>query len=115
MTLAPFDGIVAGIAVKLVMAGAAVDGVFAAAGIVKGLIARSKGSVVTPTDILMEIMPESSKLVAEVKVSPRDVGHVRVGQQAKVKITTYHVARFDAVDGKVTGSKTLSTYLLLPI
>lgn len=73
-----------------------------AAGTVKGLIARSTGSVIGPTDVLMEIVPESAKLVAEVKVSPRDIGYVRVGQDAKVRITTYHVARFGSIDGKVT-------------
>jgi HlyD family secretion protein/adhesin transport system membrane fusion protein len=134
-----------------------------AAGTVKGLIDRGKGSVIRPTDVLLEIVPQKSKLVAEVKVSPKDIGYVRVGQDAKVKITTYHVARFGSVPGKVTrlsattfrdergepyykatialerasvgsspdrhpilpgmvvdadvitGSKTLSTYLLLPI
>lgn len=73
-----------------------------AAGTVKGLIARSRGSVIGPTDVLMEIVPKSTKLVAEVKVSPRDIGYVRVGQDAKIRITTYHVARFGSIDGKVT-------------
>lgn len=134
-----------------------------ASGVVMGLVDLTKGSVIKPTDVVMEIVPQDSELIAEVRVSPRDIGFVQVGQDAKIKVTTYHESRFGAIPGKVsrisattfrddrgepyykatialqrsfvgspsdrhpilpgmvvdadviTGAKTLSTYLLLPI
>jgi HlyD family secretion protein/adhesin transport system membrane fusion protein len=73
-----------------------------ASGTVKGLIELTRGSIIKPTDVVMEIVPRDSELIAEVRVSPRDVGYIQVGQDAKVKITTYHESRFGSIPGKVT-------------
>ena len=70
-------------------------------GVVKGLVTRTVGGVIAPGDILMEIVPFEDKLVAEVRIEPRDVGHLRTGQNARVKVTTYDVARFGAVEGQL--------------
>ena len=39
--------------------------------------------------------------MAEVQIDPRDVGHLRIGQEANVKVTTYDLARFGSVDGRL--------------
>ncbi len=70
-------------------------------GIVKGIVSRTAGSVVDPGEALMEIVPMDESLVAEVRILPRDVGHLRVGQAAKVKITSYEVTRFGAMKGEL--------------
>ncbi|HEX9770785.1 MAG TPA: HlyD family type I secretion periplasmic adaptor subunit [Kiloniellales bacterium] len=72
-----------------------------ARGVVQGLIAKTVGGVVPPGETVMEIVPLDEILVAEVRISPRDVGHLRVGQEADVKITTYDVARFGSVEGRL--------------
>ncbi len=72
-----------------------------ARGIVKGLIAKTVGGVIPPGETVMEIVPFDETLVAEVRISPRDIGHLRVGQEAKVKVSTYDVARFGSVEGHV--------------
>ncbi len=72
-----------------------------ARGIVKGLEARTVGGVIPPGLAIMEIVPFDDTLVAEVRISPRDVGHLRVGQKADVKVTTYDVARFGSVEGNL--------------
>ncbi len=68
-------------------------------GIVKGLQTKTIGGVVRPGETLMELVPLGDALVAEVKINPRDVGHVAIGQPANVKISTYDSARFGGVEG----------------
>lgn len=70
-------------------------------GVVQGLVTRTIGSVVAPGELLMEIVPMDDGLVAEVQILPRDIGHLAVGQPAKVKVTSYDVARFGALKGKL--------------
>ena len=68
-------------------------------GIVKGLRIKTIGGVVRPGETLMELVPLGDALVAEVTIMPRDIGHVAIGQPAKVKISTYDSARFGGLDG----------------
>ena len=49
----------------------------------------------------MEIVPSHENRVIEARISPVDVGFVRVGQPVVVKITTYDYARYGGLDGKV--------------
>lgn len=70
-------------------------------GIVKGLQTRTVGGVVRPGEPIMEIVPIDDILVAEVRISPRDIGHLRTGQPAEVKITAYDMARFGTVEGRL--------------
>ena len=72
-----------------------------ARGIVKGLVATTIGGVLASGETVMDIVPFDDSLVAEVRISPRDVGHLRVGQAAQVKVSTYDVARFGSVDGRL--------------
>lgn len=68
-------------------------------GFVKGLKYRVAGSVVPPGDVVAEIVPYTGNLVAEVRISPRDIGHVQTGENVLVKIDTYNFARFGGVKG----------------
>ena len=70
-------------------------------GIVKGLKYRTIGSVVPPGDVVAEIVPLSDKLVAEVKISPRDIGHVKIGTEVLVKLDTYNFARYGSLSGSL--------------
>ncbi len=71
------------------------------AGIVKGLMAKTVGGVIPAGETVMEIVPFDETLVAEVRISPRDVGHLQVGQEADVKVSTYDVARFGSIEGRL--------------
>ncbi len=66
-------------------------------GIVKGLKYRTIGSVIPPGDVVAEIVPISDSLVAEVRISPRDIGHVEVGTKVLLKIDTYNYARYGSI------------------
>jgi membrane fusion protein, adhesin transport system len=49
----------------------------------------------------MEIVPESANLIIEAKLNPNDVGFVRAGQPAMVKVNTYDYARYGGLEGTV--------------
>lgn len=68
-------------------------------GIVQVLNIHTVGGVINPGETIMEIIPINDELVAEVRLSPRDIGHISAGQAVKVKFTTYDFARHGAVDG----------------
>ena len=70
-------------------------------GIVKGLTANTIGGVITPGAVITEIVPIDEALVIEARVSPVDIGHISIGQSAKVKVSTYDFARFGAIEGTV--------------
>ena len=68
-------------------------------GIVQTMNIHTIGGVVAPGETIIEIVPINDELVAEVRLSPRDIGHIAPGQPAKVKFTTYDFARYGSVDG----------------
>jgi adhesin transport system membrane fusion protein len=70
-------------------------------GIVKNLRQHTIGGVVQPGEAIMEVVPAEDTLVIETKLSPIDVGYVRVGQRADVKILTYDFLRYGSLPGLV--------------
>lgn len=78
-------------------------------GIVKGF-ALHPGDVVAAAAVLFEIVPLNSTLVAEIKVSTTDVGHIKVGEPVQVKVGTYDFSTYGAIDGTLA-SISASTYL----
>lgn len=71
-------------------------------GFIKGMKYRTIGSIVTPGDVVAEVVPESDMLVAEVKISPRDIGHVKMDRQVLIKIDTYNYARYGGMAGTLS-------------
>ncbi len=72
-----------------------------ARGIVKDLKTHTIGGVITPGGMISDIVPVDLELVVEARFSPIDVGHLKPGHQAKIKITTFDFARFGMIDGTV--------------
>jgi len=70
-------------------------------GTVQQLIIHTLGGVVTPAQQLMMIVPEDSHLEAEAMVSNRDIGFVRPGQAAEIKIDTFTFTRYGLLHGEV--------------
>ena len=70
-------------------------------GLVKGLLRNAAGGVIRPGEPIMEIVPVDENLVAEVKIVPRDVGHLKVGQRVRIKPTAYDTAMLGSIDGKL--------------
>jgi multidrug efflux pump subunit AcrA (membrane-fusion protein) len=71
-------------------------------GIVKDIPDTRVGAVIAPGGMVAEIVPTGDTLLVEAMVSPRDIGFVRAGQRATVKLDSYDYSRFGAVDGKVS-------------
>ena len=71
------------------------------AGIVKDLAIHSRGTVVQPGTVLLNIVPQKETLVAEVLVSNEDAGFVRPGQSVQVKLASYPFQKYGMLDGKV--------------
>src|SRR5205823_7302414 len=71
------------------------------AGIIKDLATHTAGTVAAPGTILMTIVPEGDPLLAEVWVSNDDVGFVRPGQAAKLKLAAFQFQKYGLLDGKV--------------
>jgi len=72
-----------------------------AAGVVKDLATHTAGTVAAPGTILMTLVPEGDKLIAEVWVSNQDVGFVRPGQEAKLKLATFQFQKYGMIEGRV--------------
>ncbi|MBX7541281.1 HlyD family type I secretion periplasmic adaptor subunit [Qipengyuania sphaerica] len=72
------------------------------AGKVSRVLVATKGSAVRPGDPLVELVADEDSLLVEARVSPQDIGNVRIGQQAKVGITAYDQAVYGTMEGEVT-------------
>lgn len=70
-------------------------------GKVKNINVTTIGGVVKPGDIIMQILPTSSDLVVEAKVSTADIAYIKKGQDATVKLDAYDYSIFGAMDGTV--------------
>jgi HlyD family type I secretion membrane fusion protein len=68
-------------------------------GMVKGLAVKMAGEVVSPGQVVLEVVPTSGGLAVESRVATKDVGSLSVGQPVTVKVTAYDFARFGAVAG----------------
>ena len=71
-------------------------------GVVKGLEFHTIGGVIAPGRKLMEIVPDSKEIFAEVKISPNDIGHIKPGMPVIIMVTSYDSSRYGHIDGKVT-------------
>jgi hemolysin D len=70
-------------------------------GTVQQLAVHTEGGVVTPAQILMSIVPADSRLEIEAMISNKDIGFVRAGQDAEIKIDTFNFTRYGLIHGKV--------------
>jgi adhesin transport system membrane fusion protein len=70
-------------------------------GVVKGLRYHTLGGVIGPGVPIMEIVPLDDQLLVEARLDPRDIGYVREGQSAVVKVSTYDYVRYGGLEGVV--------------
>jgi membrane fusion protein, adhesin transport system len=70
-------------------------------GVVKAIKVKTLGGVVPPGQAFAEIVPVGEELVAETRIQPKDVGNLRAGQPAYVRVTAFDATRFGGIDGEV--------------
>lgn len=71
-------------------------------GIVKNMRLTTSGSVLRPGEELMQILPVGEDLIVEVKVRPADIGQLRPGLPANIRVDPYDYTIYGAVEGKVS-------------
>ena len=72
------------------------------AGVVQDLAVHTQDGVVEPGTQIMVIVPRDTGLRVEAFVSNDDVGFVRPGQRATLKIATFDFRRYGTIEGTVT-------------
>ncbi|HLJ19800.1 MAG TPA: HlyD family type I secretion periplasmic adaptor subunit [Stellaceae bacterium] len=70
-------------------------------GVVQQLAAHTVGGVVTPAQQLLVVVPLDNQLEIEAMVSNDDVGFVRAGQEAEIKVATFNFTRYGLLHGRV--------------
>jgi hemolysin D len=70
-------------------------------GVVQQLVVHTVGGVVTPAQSLLVVVPSDSRLEIEAMVSNSDIGFVRAGQQAQIKVDTFNFTRYGLLHGEV--------------
>lgn len=70
-------------------------------GIIQSIPSSSTGSVIQPGGTVAVIVPMTKTGLMEAKLSPRDIGFVKVGQPVRIKIDAFDYSRYGALDGIV--------------
>lgn len=70
-------------------------------GRVQQLSISTVGGVVTPAQVLMVLVPDETPLMVEAILENRDIGFVRQGQPAEIKLETFPFTRFGTVPSVV--------------
>ena len=71
-------------------------------GVVNRILVSTEGGTIAAGEKVVEIVPSDSGMTIEAKVSPADIGFIRLKQEALVKITTYDSSVFGAIKGSIT-------------
>nr|WP_314490238.1 HlyD family type I secretion periplasmic adaptor subunit [uncultured Pseudomonas sp.] len=71
-------------------------------GMVLGMKVHTVGGVVQAATPLMDIVPLSSELVVEAKVSPIDIDRLELGKTADIRFSAFNNATTPVIEGKLT-------------
>ncbi len=70
-------------------------------GYVSKLLVHTLGGVVTPAEKLIKIVPKNAPLVIKATVLNKDIGFVKKGMEAKIKIDTFDFQKYGLLKAKV--------------
>jgi HlyD family type I secretion membrane fusion protein len=70
-------------------------------GYIQNVPETKAGAVLQPGGVVAEIVPSEGGVIMEAMVTPRDIGFVRQGQKAIIKIDAFDFSRFGSISGKV--------------
>jgi hemolysin D len=62
---------------------------------------HTSGGVVTPAQVLLVVVPDEAEVGAEVMLENKDIGFVREGQDAEIKIEAFPFSRYGTVPATV--------------
>lgn len=70
-------------------------------GLVHGLTVHTVGGVITPSEPIMEIVPQGDRLMVEAKVEPQHIDQLHVGQFATLRFAAFNQQTTPELDGQV--------------
>lgn len=70
-------------------------------GVVKTIRANTVGGVIAPGAPVMELLPTGTRVLVEARIKPADIGFVKTGQPAQVKLSAYEYTVYGALQGTV--------------
>lgn len=70
-------------------------------GTVHGLSSYTVGGVLTPAQPTVTIVPHGTPLIIEAMAQNKDIGFLKVGQEAEVKLDTFPFQKYGTLKGKV--------------
>ncbi|CAH0526159.1 HlyD family type I secretion periplasmic adaptor subunit [Vibrio hippocampi] len=70
-------------------------------GIVKSITVNAIGEVVSPGEVIMEVVPDQDGLVVEAIVAPVDIDMVQLGQKALIRLSALNYNKVPPVHGEV--------------
>ncbi len=70
-------------------------------GIVNEQIVKGEGEVVSPGEVLLSLVPHDTKMLAEVRVTNKDLAYIHIGQRAALRLDALPYNKFGRLDGSV--------------
>lgn len=70
-------------------------------GVIQALAVRSPGEVIRPGDTFARIVPTGVPLQAEVQIRPDDIGSVKVGDPAELRVTAFDSGLYGKLTGRI--------------
>jgi adhesin transport system membrane fusion protein len=70
-------------------------------GTVKQLRVNTVGGVIQPGNDIIELVPSDDALILETRIATKDIGFLRTGQKAVVKLTAYDHAIYGSLDAEL--------------
>lgn len=71
-------------------------------GTVHELTAHTVGGVITPAETIMQIVPVGDELAIDVRIQPKDIDQVRIGQLAFLRLTAFNQRTTPQMEGEVS-------------
>ena len=70
-------------------------------GYINSLSVQNIGEVISPGEVIAEIIPEDTRTFAEIEIPADVIAGVSVGQAARIKVLTYDFTRFGDISALV--------------
>jgi HlyD family secretion protein len=71
------------------------------AGFVHQLTVHAAGAVVTPGEVIMQVVPNNDMLTPELKLAPQDIDQVAVGQKVTLRFSAFSQRTTPELDGRI--------------
>ncbi|MEA1914461.1 MAG: HlyD family type I secretion periplasmic adaptor subunit [Campylobacterota bacterium] len=71
-------------------------------GIINTINIKTKGEAISPGAVIAQIIPDSKYLLAQVKISPAEIGFLYIGQKVRLKLRAFDFSLYGAIESKIS-------------